>query len=143
MSAEPSRPTDRLNALLRVELAAVVAYQHSLRTLDGRPGRESAEVAAMASGHQRNVAALQGCIRALGGVPDTEPAAAWSSFSLLRDELSVQQLLEAEECGLADYVAALENLEGEVRDLVRRELIPRQRDHVAALSKILFDSCAP
>lgn len=143
MSTEPRSPTDRLNALLRVELSAVVAYQHALRSLDGGTGREPAEVAAMAAGHQRNVAALQGCIRALGGVPATEPADAWSSFTLLRDELSVQQLLEAEECGLADYVAALATLEGEVRDLVEHELIPRQRLHVAALSKILIDFCPP
>ncbi len=143
MSTEPRSPTDRLNALLRVELSAVVAYQHALRSLDGGTGREPAEIAAMASGHQRNVAALQGCIRALGGVPATEPADAWSSFTLLRDELSVQQLLEAEECGLADYVAALATLEGEVRDLVEHELIPRQRHHVAALSKILIDFCPP
>jgi len=97
----------------------------------------------MASGHQRNVAALQGCIPHARGVPATEPADAWSSLTLLRDELSVQQLLEAEECGLAEYVAALTILEGEVRDLVLRELIPRQRHHVAALSKILIDFCPP
>lgn len=143
MSAPPTLPTDRLNELLQVELAAVVAYQHALRSLDGRLARASPDVLAMASGHQRNVAALQGCIRDLGGVPAAEPGAAWSPFVLLRDELSIQQLLEAEECGLADYETALPSLAGEVRDLVERELIPRQRGHVAALSRILIDVCAP
>ncbi|MFN7987345.1 MAG: ferritin-like domain-containing protein [Thermoanaerobaculia bacterium] len=141
MSQTPSRPTDRLNALLQVELAAVLAYQHALRSLDGRLGGDSGQVRGMAAGHQRNVAALQGCIRALGGVPVVDPGAAWSAFALLRDELSVQQLLEAEECGLADYEAALPALEGDVRDLVETELIPRQQQHVAALSKLLLDVC--
>lgn len=141
MSQQTPRSAERLNALLRVELAAVVAYQHALRSLDGRLGGDSSRVLGMAAGHQRNVAALQGCIRALGSVPVAEPGEAWSSFALLRDELSVQQLLEAEECGLAEYEAALPSLEGEVRDLVENELIPRQRRHVADLSTILIDVC--
>jgi hypothetical protein len=61
---------------------------------------------------------------------------------LLHDEPSVLQLLEAEECGLADYEATLASLEGGVRDLVEHELIPRQRQHVAALSRILIEICA-
>jgi len=142
MSTQPPRPTEHLNALLRVELAAVLAYQHALRSVDGRLGGDSAQVVGMAAGHQRNVAALQGCIRALGGVPVGEPGAAWSSFALLRDELSIQQLLEAEECGLAEYEAALPSLEGDVHDLVEQELIPRQRHHIAALSKLLIDVCS-
>jgi hypothetical protein len=143
MNTLPPQPTDRLNALLRVELAAVLAYQHALRAVDGRLGGDSRQVHGMAAGHQQNVAALQGCIRALGGVPAAEPGAAWSSFAFLRDELSVQQLLEAEECGLAEYEAALPALEGDVRDLVEHELLPRQRQHVAALSRLLIDICPP
>lgn len=141
MSTQPPRPTDYLNALLCVELAAVLAYQHALRSVDGRLGGASRQVLDMAAGHQKNAAALQACIRALGGIPATEPGAAWSTFVLLHDELSVQQLLEAEECGLADYEAALPSLEGDIRDLVEHELIPRQRLHVAALSKILIEIC--
>jgi bacterioferritin (cytochrome b1) len=142
MSTQPPRPTDHLNALLRVELTAVLAYQHALRSVDGRLGGASRQILEMAAGHQENAAALQGAIRALGGNPAAEPGTAWSSFELLHDELSVQQLLEAEECGLADYEAALPSLEGDVRDLVEHELIPRQRQHVAALSKILLEICS-
>jgi hypothetical protein len=135
----PPRSAESLNALLRVELAAVVAYQHALRSLDGRLGNDAAQVHDLAGGHQRNVAALQACVRALGGVPAAGPGASWSSFALLRDELSVQQLLLAERDGLAEYEAALPSLEGDVRDLVEHELLPRQRLHVATLSKILTD----
>ena len=142
MSEQPQRSTGRLNELLRVELAAVVAYQHALRSLDGRLGSDSSEsVRSMAAGHQRNAAALQACVRALGGAPAAEPGATWSSFVLLRDELSIQQLLEAEENGVAGYEAALPSLDGEVRDLVETELLPRQRIHVATLSKLLLEVC--
>ncbi len=141
MSLHPPPPAESLNTLLRTELAAVVAYQHALRSLDGRLGVDSERILRMAAGHQRTVAALQACVHALGGTPATEPGASWSAFSLLRDELSVQQLLEAEECGLADYEAALPSLEGDVRDLVETELIPRQRQHVATLSRLLIDVC--
>ncbi|MBK6404452.1 MAG: ferritin-like domain-containing protein [Holophagales bacterium] len=142
MNGQLPKPTDHLNALLRVELAAVLAYQHALRSVGGRLGDDSGRLRDLADGHRRNVAALQVCIRRLGGVPDLASGAAWSSFTLLQDELSVQQLLDAEECGLADYNAALPALEGDVRELVLKELIPRQRLHVATLSRLLLDVCA-
>lgn len=141
MTLQPPRLADSLNPLLRVELAAVVAYQQALRSLDGRLGVDSGQVLELAAGHQRNVAALQVCIHALGGVPAAEPGASWSAFTLLRDELSVQQLLDAEEEGLAAYETALPSLEGDVRDLVEHDLIPRQRSHVATLSRILIEVC--
>lgn len=133
------RPAESLNALLRVELAAVLTYQHALHSLEGRLGNDSKQVLGLAAGHQRNVAALQACIRALGGVPAAEPGASWSSFALLRDNLSLRQLLEAEENGLAEYVVALPSLDGEVRQMVEHELMPRQRLHIATLSRLLDD----
>jgi bacterioferritin (cytochrome b1) len=139
MTRQPPRPTDHLNALLRVELAAVLAYQQALRSMDGRLGGDSSQVHGVAAGHQQNVATLQACIRAIGGVPAADPSGPWSSFAYLRDELSVQQLLAAEESALVDYETALTRLDGDVRDLVELELIPRQRQHVAELSKILID----
>jgi len=139
MNQQGPRAAESLNALLRVELAAVLAYHHALRSLDGRLGSDSAQVLGLAAGHQRNVAALQACIRALGAVPAAEPGASWSSFALLRDKLSVRQLLDAEKDGLAEYVAALPFLDAENRELVESELVPRQRQHVATLSRILSE----
>jgi len=63
----------------------------------------------------------------------------WGSFALLRDAVSLKQLLEAERRGLAEYEAALPSLDGEVRELVEHELIPRQQRHVATLSGVLSD----
>jgi len=134
----PPPSAESLNALLRVELAAVLACQKARQTPDGRVRDYSDRLLGLAAGHQRNVAALQSCIRALGGVPAVEPGT-FGSFALLRDAVSVQQLFEAEERGLAEYQTALGSLDGEVRDLVEHELMPRQRQHLAALSKILSD----
>ncbi len=128
----------RLNTLLRAELAAVAAYQHSLRSLDG-PFRDKLEqIRGFAAAHQRTVAALQECIRTLGGIAAAEPGT-WGSFVILRDAASVRQLIGAEETGLARYEAVLPSLDGEVRDLVALELIPRQRVHVATLHGLLRD----
>jgi hypothetical protein len=51
--------------------------------------------------------------------------------------VSLHELLGAEERGLAEYEAALPSLDDEVRDLVEHELIPRQRQHVATLARLL------
>jgi hypothetical protein len=133
---QEARTTKRLNAFLRAELAAVRAYEHALRALNGRLKDDSEQILGFAAGHQRTVAALQGCIRALGGVAAAE-AGTWGSFAPLRDAVTVQHLLEAEKRGLTEYEAALTSLDGEARELVENELMPRQRQHVATLSRIL------
>jgi rubrerythrin len=128
--------TDGLNALLRGELAAVNAYQGALRSAEGRAAVDAAEILRFASEHQRTVAALRGAVREMGGVPASE-AGTWGAFALLRETASVRELLEGEESGLRMYEETDGILEGDARDLVTLELIPRQRRHVAELSAII------
>jgi len=132
----PVDGTDGLNALLRGELAAVNAYQSALRSAEGRAAVDSAKILRFASEHQRTVAALQGAVREMGGVPASE-AATTGAFALLRDTASVRELLGGEEAGLKMYEVANGNLAGDAHDLVTLELIPRQRKHVAELSAII------
>ncbi len=127
---------ERLNTFLRAELAAVLAYQNAIRSVDGRLGDGISQIRAFAAAHQRTVAALQVCIRTLGGIAAAE-AGTWGTFAQFRDVMSVHQLLGAEERGLAEYEAALPSLHGEVRDLIEHELIPRQQEHVATLTRLL------
>lgn len=129
--------TDGLNALLRGELAAVLAYQRALRSAEGRATVDAAEILRFASEHQRTVAALQGAVRELGGVPASE-AATSGAFARLRDTATVRELLDGERSGLAMYEAAAGSLADGARDLVTMELIPRQRKHIAELSAILL-----
>jgi bacterioferritin (cytochrome b1) len=132
----PADGTDGLNALLRGELAAVNAYQRALRSAEGRATADAAEILRFASEHQRTVAALQGAVRQLGGQPSSE-AATGGAFARLRDTATVRELLDGERSGLGMYEAAHGVLEGDARDLVRDELIPRQRTHITQLSAIL------
>jgi len=132
----PVDGSDDLNALLRGELAAVIAYQRALRSAEGRATVDAAEILRFAAEHQRTVAALQGAVRELGGIPASE-AATSGAFSLLRDTATVSELRAGEESGLAMYEAAAGSLHGSASDLVTLELIPRQRRHIAELSRIL------
>ena len=132
----PVDGTDGLNALLRGELAAVNAYQSALRSAEGRAAVDAAEILRFAAEHQRTVAALQGAVREMGGVPASE-AATWGAFALLRDTASVRELLDGEEAGLRMYEATNGTLDGDARDLVTFELIPRQRKHIAELSAMI------
>lgn len=135
-SRSPGNPTDGLNALLRGELAAVNAYQRAIRSTEGGSTVDAMEIRRFAWEHQRTVAALQGAVRELGGVPASE-AGTWGAFALLRDTASVRELLDGEEAGLKMYEAANGSLGGDAHDLVTFELIPRQRKHIAELSAII------
>jgi hypothetical protein len=125
-----------LNFFLRGELAAVNAWQHALRSAEGRRPLDVLLILAFASEHQRTVAALQLVVRELGGVPASE-AATDGAFAPLVETATVRGLLEGEKSGLTMYEAADGTFEGDARDLVTYELIPRQRRHVAELSAIL------
>ncbi len=132
----PVDGTNDLNALLKGELAAVNAYQRALRSTEGGTTVDALEIRRFAREHQRTVAALQGAVREMGGVPASE-AGTWGAFALLRDTASVRELLDGEEAGLKMYEAANGTLNGDAHDLVTLELIPRQRKHIAELSAII------
>ncbi|KAA0256428.1 DUF2383 domain-containing protein [Acidobacteria bacterium ACD] len=135
-SIDPAAAIEGLNVLLRGELAAVNAYQHALRSAEGRAAVDAAEILRFAAEHQRTVAALQLAVRELGGVPASE-AGTWGAFTLLRDTATIRELLEGEEAGLKLCEEANRVLDGASRDLLVLELIPRQRKHIAELSAIL------
>lgn len=138
---------ERLNSLLRVELAAVDGYQKALRTVKEKAVVESDHLLRLASEHQRTVAVLQGSVHARGGVPalEADPWEASVATALdgngasaeLESRKFVGALLEVERKGLAEYEAALTSLDEDGRELVEFELIPRQRRHIAGLAAML------
>jgi hypothetical protein len=132
----PPDGTIGLNTLLRGELAAVNAYQHALRSAKTGSTANGTEILRFASEHQRTVAALQGAVRELGGVPASE-AATCGAFALLTDTASIRELLHGERWSLASYETASGSLDGDAHDLVTLELIPRQRTNISKLSAIL------
>ncbi len=138
---------ERLNSLLRVELAAVAGYQKALRSLKKKAVSDTEQILRLASDHQRTAAALHGSVQARGGAP-VIVAGPWEGSAagtlttegapmLMESTEFVGALLEAERRGLAEYEGALSSLDDDARELVTLELIPRQRRHVAALSTLL------
>jgi hypothetical protein len=135
---------ERLNSLLRIELAAVAGYQKALRALKKKAVGDSDHMLRLASDHQRTVTALQGSVQARGGalLVTAEPWDGWGVAALtdegapirLENKEFVGALLEVEKRGLAEYEAALASLDEDARELVELELIPRQRRHVAGLT---------
>jgi len=142
---------NRLNSLLRGELAVVAGYQRVLRTLRRESVHDGEQVLGLASDHLRSVTALQGSVQARGGAPfvsadpweDSDTAlTAGDTPVRLENEVFVCALLEVERRGLADYEAILSSLDEDGRELVELELIPRQRRHVAGLSALLLHLAA-
>jgi hypothetical protein len=137
---------ERLNSLLRDELAAVAGYQKALGALRKKAVADGDHILRLASDHQRTVTALHGSVQARGGVP-VAGVAAWegSGVAALTGDPSLavgerdflEALLAVERRGLAEYEAALGSLDEEARELVELELIPRQKRHVEALSALL------
>lgn len=138
---------DRLNALLRVELAAVAGYQKALRTLKNKAVDDTDHILQLASDHQRTVAALQGSVHARGGAP-VLAADPWEGSgetaltaegapAMPESKEFLRALLEVERRGLAAYEASLNLLDEDARELIELELIPRQKRHVAGLSAML------
>jgi hypothetical protein len=138
---------DRLNLLLRVELAAVACYQRALGSLRRKAVADSDQILRLASDHQRTVVVLQESVQSRGGAP-VATADAWegSGIDVLTGEASPEKLesrayvgalLEAERVGLAHYEGSLTSLDEDAREPAANELIPRQRRHVEALSAML------
>jgi hypothetical protein len=143
---------DRLNSLLRLELAAVAGYQKTLRTLKKKAVTHTDHILRLASDHQRTVTALQGSVHARGGAPAVA-ADPWEGSGdaaltadgatvMMESRLFVGALLEAERRGLAEYEASLILLDEDARELIELELIPRQKRHVAGLSALLVQLAA-
>jgi hypothetical protein len=138
---------DRLNALLRGELAAVAGYQKALRTLREKAVTDSDEILKLASDHQRTVTVLHGSVESRGGAPvvAADPWEGWDAAALTAEGASVKlesrafvgALLEVETRGLAEYESSLGSLDVDARELVELELIPRQKRHVARLTAML------
>jgi hypothetical protein len=143
---------ERLNDLLRIELAAVSGYQKALRVVKKKAVVDSDHLLQLASEHQRTVAVLQGSVQARGGAPvlEADPweasvAAAFNgngASAVLERQKFVGALLQVEQRGLAEYEAALSSLDEDARELVELELIPRQKRHVAGLSALLVHLAA-
>ncbi len=140
----PQPTIDRLNALLRAEIAALGAYRQAIAGL-----HDEDLVAALRGcvrSHETRVSRLRDHVEQLGGVPATD-AGPWDPPAKLvprpppADKDDVLAALEAtEELGLADYERDAPQLEGDSRRLVLEELLPEQQRTCSELSRLAHGS---
>jgi hypothetical protein len=142
--------TDTLGSLLRGELSAVETYEQALDKLGAEKGpanvKGSAELRRIHAQHGEAANVLQQHVLQHGGHAERS-SGAWGVFAqavegtagLLGTDAALQALKQGEEQGIRDYEAALqdEELLADCKDLIRSTLLPKTRDHVPALNRLI------
>ena len=144
MNKSLKKSTDRLNSLLRGELAAADTYQQALEKVGAEKG--SAELQRIHLEHCEAAAALQDQVRRCGCEP-AETSGAWGTFAkavegtakLFGNTAALTALKEGEEQGVSDYESALqdETLPADCKSVIVSKLLPQTRSHIAALDRLL------
>lgn len=148
----PSDPTsaaltkdciDVCNRLLRGELSAVETYRQTIKKFEGDPAVTS--LLQILSEHEYAVELLRNNIFDMGGEPSTD-SGAWGAFATtvqgvakaFGESSALKSLRQGEEHGLDDYEDALEDEDvmANCKEMIRSELLPRTRQHIAALQEL-------
>ena len=137
-----SEDTERLNAYLRGELAAVETYRQAMNALDGDPELRG-QLARCRQSHLERVEHLRFEIEMLGGRPSSS-SGAWGNFAKLAEgsarifgkKAALTVLEEGEDYGLRIYRERREGLAPRVQQFVDQRLLPEQRRTHDALSRL-------
>lgn len=134
---------ESLNRLLRGEMSAIETYRLGLEKVGEEPGAQ--ELQSILRDHRDAADRQWHHIERHEGRP-SEGSGAWGGFAklvqgtanLLGDAAALKALKEGEEHGLKEYEEALRNedLPPDSIELVR-ELMARQRQHIATLDRLL------
>ena len=135
---------DRLNSLLRGELAATETYQQAIAKLGIDPHAD--DLKKLHAEHRAAANTLRQHIHGHSGTPDQD-SGTWGSWTkliegtaaLLGQSAALKALKEGEEHGLKDYESALQDktMAPECIDLIRTQLLPQTRRHVASLGRMI------
>lgn len=131
---------DVCNRLLRGELSAVETYRQTIRNFEGDPAL--ATLRQIQAEHEYASELLRNNVLEMGGEPSTD-SGAWGAFAktvqgvakVFGESSALKGLQQGEEHGLDDYEDALEDedvMPG-CKDMIRSELMPRSRQHIASL----------
>jgi uncharacterized protein (TIGR02284 family) len=142
MTAEAT--IDTLNSLLRGELAATETYQQALAKVGETP--EASGLRQIHIEHRTAANTLRQHVHHFGGKPD-QGSGAWGAFAkavegaakLFGNTAALKALKEGEEQGVQSYEAALqdEGLPAECQTLIRSQLLPQTRAHIAVLDGLM------
>ncbi|MDP3543792.1 MAG: CBS domain-containing protein [Elusimicrobiota bacterium] len=140
----PARGGARIGTLARRELSAVETYRLAL----GKVGREAGgeELLRIEREHEEAVGLLLESLRRRGEAPPRSSGlrGRWSkavegASLMLGRGPALRALRNGEARGLNDYENALRDdaLDPEVKELIRGRLLPRAREHIPALERLL------
>jgi uncharacterized protein (TIGR02284 family) len=135
---------DTLNSLLRGELSATETYQQALAKVGDDPG--AAEIRRIHAEHREAANTLRQHVHRHGGQPSTS-SGAWGTFAkavegvakLFGNKAALKALKEGEEHGVKEYQEALDagGLPAECATLIRNQLLPQTRAHIATLDRVM------
>ena len=133
---------DVCNELLRGELSAVETYNKAIAKFGDSSGDDM--LLRIRHDHEDSVADLRRLIAEGGGEP-SKTSGLWGGFATALEEAAtllgrspaLKVLQEGEEHGIKEYRDALDDPEvsGELKDLIREELLPRLSGHVSELQR--------
>jgi len=133
-----------LNSLLRGEIAATETYQQALAKLE--KSGDMANLRRIHDEHRIAANTLREHVHQCGGKPE-QGSGAWGTWAkmvegtakVFGETAAIKALKEGEEQGVKDYQAAAtdEDLSSECRDLIRTQLLPQTREHIATLDRIM------
>jgi len=143
MHMATSQP-DKLNVLLRGELAAIETYKQALDKVDRAEG--GAELKEIQKDHIDAANSLRRHVHQMGAQPDLA-SGAWGAFAkavegaakLFGNTAAIKALKEGEESGLKAYTEAANDasLPTECRTLITSTLLPQTRAHIPVLDRLM------
>jgi uncharacterized protein (TIGR02284 family) len=134
---------DRLNSLLRGELAATETYQQAMARVHDEP--EAEDLHRIHRDHREAANTLRKHVHFHGGKPD-QGSGAWGAFAktvegaakLLGNTAAIEALRQGELHGVNQYQEALtdDTLTSDCRELIRGILLPQTQEHVRLLARL-------
>ncbi len=143
-TSDSATVAEALNSLLRGEISAIETYEQALPKFDD--SAHQASLKTIGDEHALAADTLRDKVRAAGGEPSTG-SGPWGSFAavvtgaakLIGPQSVLAALKQGEEHGISQYEKSLEadGLTPEYKNLVRADLLPRCRKHVAQLEMMI------
>ena len=135
---------EALNSLLRGEISAIETYDQAMPKFEDSAHQSA--LRGVRDDHHEATETLREKVRASGGEPSTG-SGPWGAFTalvtgaakLIGPQSVLAALKQGEEHGISQYEKSLEadGLTAEYKNLIRTDLLPRCRKHVAQLETMI------
>jgi len=143
-TSDASTCAEALDSLLRGEISAIETYEQALPKFEGTAHQQS--LTTIRDDHAAATQTLREHVQRFDGEPSTG-SGPWGAFTavvtgaakLIGPQSVLAALKQGEEHGISQYEKSLEadGLSPECKNLVRSDLLPRCREHVAQLDSLI------